>query len=66
MSQVLKGLEKYGFPTAGEIENSVYQRADNADEYTALVAKAIYDILNIKRNLPNMDKEAVSNVLVNI
>ena len=55
------GLEKYGFPTAGEIENSAYNQATNADMYTALVAKAIYDILQLKRNIHNIDKDQASS-----
>lgn len=51
------GLEKYGFPTAGEIENCAYNQANNAQVYTALVAKAIYDILQLKRNIHNIDKD---------
>lgn len=53
------GLEKYGFPTAGEIENCAYNQANNAQVYTALVAKAIYDILQLKRNIHNIDKDQV-------
>ena len=53
------GLEKYGFPTAGEIENCAYNQATNAEVYTALVAKAIYDILQLKRNIHNIDKDQV-------
>ena len=56
------GLEKYGFPTAGEIENCAYNQATNAEVYTALVAKAIYDILQLKRNIHNIDKDQVGKI----
>lgn len=55
----LKGLDKYGFPTAGEVENCAYNQADRELRYVQLVAKAIYEILTLKRNLHKLDKEAL-------
>lgn len=57
LTLVLRGLEQYGFPTAGEIENCAYNQGYNADTYTKLVAKAIYDILQLKKNIHNIDKD---------
>ena len=58
---MLHGLEQYVFPSAPEIENCAYVQATNANVYMELVAKAIYDILHLKKNIHNLDQDAVRN-----
>ena len=61
--QAMRGFEEYDIVSADEIENSTYLSSYNQTEYTHLIAKQIYLILQIKSNTAFYDEEQVNLVM---